>query len=285
MGKEYVEVRLAAIVDSGDLLGFLPRSDALGAWESDGFIHVYWRRDRWSPRTLEDLECALRSLGCEAGIAGLSVEHVEDQDWNEAWLRSIKPVQIGSRIYVRQSWNTEPAPPGTIELVIDPKRAFGSGYHATTQLLAEWLADSVKGGESVLDVGTGSGILAMTALRLGAGRALGIDIDPVAIECAMENAALNRFGPELELSVGSIGRVGDAGFDFIVANLDRNSLLALAGDLCRKLRANGRMLLSGLQSADLADVSAAIEARNGRVRETRERDEWLAIDAAFDKGR
>ena len=110
------------------------------------------------------------------------------------------------------SWNTRPhsselarADPefSGIELVIDPRRAFGTGYHATTQLVVEWLEAHVRGGGVVLDVGTGSGILAMTAIRLGAASALGVDNDPVAVECAREYAVLNGFGPELELRVAS----------------------------------------------------------------------------------
>jgi ribosomal protein L11 methyltransferase len=280
-----MEVRLAAVVDSGELLGFLPRNEAIGAWESEGFIHLYWRRDHWSPQVLEDLEWALRRLGSAGGSAGISVEQVADQDWNETWLKSIKPVLIGSRVFVRQSWNTEQAPPGTVELVIDPKRAFGSGYHATTQLLVEWLAEEIHGGERVLDIGTGSGILAMVALRLGAIKAVGIDNDPAAIECASENAALNGFGSELQLLVGSTENIGAAIFELIVANIDRNNLLAFAGGLGENLRRDGRLFLSGLQAEDLADISSALEVCGGRVRQTRKRDEWLALEAEFEVSR
>ena len=278
-------MRLAALVDSGELLGFLPQGEAVGAWENEGFIHIYWRRDRWSPRALQDLESALRGLGCDTGFADIRVEYVKDRDWNADWLRSIKPRLIGSRVFVRQSWNPDPAPEGTIELIIDPKRAFGSGYHATTRLLVSWLAERIRGGESVLDVGTGSGILAMTSLRLGAEKALGIDIDPVAVECALENASLNRFGPELQLLTGTVENVGDSIFDLITANIDRNTLLALCGSLGKKLHPDGRLLLSGLQEEDLADISTALAACGGRVSETRELEEWLAIEAVFEASR
>jgi ribosomal protein L11 methyltransferase len=285
MSDAYVEVRLAAVVDSGELIGFLPRNEAIGAWESEGTIHLYWRSDRWSPLVLEDLEWALRRLGSGGESAGISVEQVADQDWNETWLRSIKPVLIGSRVFVRQSWNTEQAPPGSVELVVDPRRAFGSGYHATTQLVVEWLSEAVHGGESVLDIGTGSGILAMAALRLGATKAVGIDNDSAAIECATENAALNRFGPELQFVVGSIANIGAATFDLIVANIDRSSLLASAGGLGRYLCRDGRLFLSGLQAEDLADISSAIEISGGRVRQTQTREEWLAVEVEFESGR
>lgn len=281
MGESYVEVRLAAIVDSGDLLGLFPRNEPLGAWESGGYIHLYWRQDHWSPRALEDLNWALRRLGLDAGAAEIHVSQVEDKDWNEAWLKSIKPVLIGSRVFIRQSWNLEQAPPGTVELVIDPKRAFGSGYHETTQLLVEWLAERIHGGESVLDLGTGSGILAMAALRLGACSAVGIDIDPAAIECAVENAALNRFGPELRLRVGSVEDIGEEQYDLIVANIDRSWLLAFAGCLGHNLRHDGRLFLSGLQAEDLAEISHALETHGGSVTQTGERNGWLAVEAEF----
>ena len=159
---------------------------------------------------------------------------------------------------IRQSWHAADPEFRGIELVIDPKRAFGTGYHATTQLVVEWLEEHIRGGERVLDVGTGSAILAMTAIRLGAASALGLDNDPVAVECAAEYAALNGFGGELELRVASFEDLDAGKFDVIVANLDIRTLPRLC-EFLKRLMADGAIAcLSGLQEQDYEEVAAAL---------------------------
>jgi ribosomal protein L11 methyltransferase len=192
----------------------------------------------------------------------------------------LAPIRIGKKVGIRQSWNRAGDPP-PIELTIDPKRAFGTGFHASTQLLVEMLEDEIAGGERVLDVGTGSGILAMVALRLGAGCATGIDADPEAIECAIEYASLNGFGPELELRVASAAELGSGIFDIVLANLDRNTVLANAAILCRAAGGAGRLLISGLLHDDWPDVAAALAEAGAAAIETRQREEWIALRVAF----
>ncbi len=281
MGGDFVELRLNALCDSGELLAFLPSNEAVGAWEDAGVICIYWPAEAWSPRILEELDAALVRLGVDLHEADPRVGKIADRDWNELWSRSIRPMRIGERVLVRQSWNPIDVPPGVVELIIDPKRAFGSGFHATTQLLVEWIVGEIRGGESVLDVGTGSGILAMTALRCGAERALGVDNDEGAIECALENALLNGFGHELELRVADAAMAGSAAFDVIVANIDRKTLLSCAGRLGRNLAHGGRLFLSGLLEEDWGDISKALAADGGSVEETRRRDGWIALKVRF----
>ena len=281
MGGEFIEIQLDAIVDPGELLAFLPSNDAAGAWESDGIVRVCWPREQWSPGILEELENALRRLGVSVSAANVRLQEIPDRDWNESWVRSIRPINIGERVIVRQSWNPVDVPAGMVELVIDPKRAFGSGYHETTRLLVQWIADEIRGGETVLDVGTGSGILAMTALRFGAALAVGIDNDEAAIECARENASLNGFGAELELRVGLAGTIGAERFDLIVANIDRKTLSGCVGKLGENLKAEGRALLSGLLEEDCTDLSGEIEAARGRITRKRSLGEWAALEVRY----
>jgi ribosomal protein L11 methyltransferase len=281
MGEDYIEIRLDAPVDAGELLAYLPGREAVGAWENGGTICLYWPKRLWAPHVAEDLQCALRRLGVDIGICDVFIREVVDRDWNELWMKSIRPVLIGSHVFVRQSWNPAKAPIGVIELIIDPKRAFGSGFHATTQLLVQWVAEIAGTGGRVLDVGTGSGILAMTALRAGAAQAVGLDTDEMAIECARENAALNNFGPELELRVGTVEALGARKFDIILANIDRKTLLSCAGNLGNNLVANGRLLLSGLQETDRDELSEALAGAGGRIIEMRRLEEWLAMAVAF----
>ncbi len=281
MNGDFIELELDAVVDAGNLLAFLPSNAAIGASECDGIIRVYWPKELWSPGIMEELEIALQRLGVNRETANLRVQEVASRDWNETWIASIQPIRIGKRVLVRQSWNSVEVPQDMVELVIDPKRAFGSGYHATSQLLAEWIADEIRGGEKVLDIGTGSGILAMTALRCGAARAVGIDNDEMAIECARENAVLNGLGAELELRLDNAEDIGVELFDLIVANIDRKTLLAFVARLGKNLRRGGRILLSGLLAEDCADLADSIAAAGGRVTKVRKQDEWIAAEVHF----
>jgi ribosomal protein L11 methyltransferase len=281
MSQNYVEVTIPAAVDSGELLGILRDGEALGAWEGDGVIHLYWPESRWSPMVLEELKQALSRLGAGGMGPHIRVTTLPGQDWNARWSMSLKPIRIGCRFRIRQSWNpSDPSFEG-IELIIDPKRAFGTGFHATTQLILEWLEDHIRGGEHVLDIGTGTGILAMAALRLGAAEAVGIDNDPVAIECARENAAANSFGPGIEFRTGSLEDLHKAAFEIIVANLDRNTVLRLCDRLKDYLSPGGRVCLSGLQIEDFADIAGALATADGRIIERREREEWMALEVHF----
>lgn len=281
MPQNYVEVTIPATVDSGELLGLLPDGEALGAWEAEGVLHLYWPEGRWTPHVLEEMKQALLQLGDVDAASRVTIHSLPDQDWNSLWSMSVEPIRIGRRFRIRQSWNPPDPSFSGLELIIDPKRAFGTGYHVTTQLIVEWLEEHVREGERVLDIGTGTGILAMAALRLGAAAALGIDNDPVALECACENAAVNGFGPEIELRAASLEDLDGETFDTIVANLDRNTVLRLCGRFKDHLRASGRMCLSGLQIEDFSDIAAALAAAGGRIVDRRERDEWMAIEVRF----
>ena len=184
MSENYIEAVFCADVDSGEILSMLSGCEELGCWENDGVIHIFWPESRWSSEVLEELRRTLSLFGIDPDVAGLTVETVPDKDWNATWAASLTPIRLGRRIRIRQSWHSPDEAFNGIELVIDPRRAFGTGHHATTQLVIEWLENHLSGGERVLDAGTGSGILSMAAVRLGAAWALGIDNDPVAVECA-----------------------------------------------------------------------------------------------------
>jgi ribosomal protein L11 methyltransferase len=278
MAKEHIEVRVLTAVDAGELLGLLDESGCLGASEQDGAFSLYWAKENWGEETLGALQRVLRRLGDHQAADTLTTWALPDQDWNARWAASLQPIQLGRRIYVRQSWNSIAVPAGRIELVIDPKRAFGTGYHATTQLIVEWLEDCIHGCEKVLDVGTGSGILAMVALRLGATWALGIDNDPEAIECAREYAVVNGFGPELELQVAALEDLVAQKSDWLLANLDRKTLLKYFHSFHSFLQPGGVVLVSGLQRDDYQEICEALAATGWVVRGLRERDEWLALE-------
>lgn len=177
----WVDVSIKTEVDAGELLNLLDDPTVQGAWEEAGLVHLYWPSDAWSPECSVRLREILHRL--DVAEPAIVVQPMAGQDWNEQWARSVKPLRIG-RLVIRPSWEPVQLAPHEIELVLDPKQAFGTGHHATTRMLLEWLQDGIRGGETVLDVGAGSAILAMAAVKLGAASAVGVECDSVAVDCA-----------------------------------------------------------------------------------------------------
>ena len=281
MAREWVEVRVAASLDPGELLGMLDDPAVTGAWEENGVVCLYWPGDRWTDASRDALAAVLQRAGQGVPQDIVSVRVVPDRDWNEEWAKSVKPLRIGRRIVIRPSWEPVAVEPGGIELILDPKQAFGTGHHATTRLLLEWLEELIRGGERVLDVGTGSGILAMAAVRLGAASAIGIDNDPVAIDCARGYADLNGFGPELELRTATLSELSgeeSRHVTLVLANLDRRTLLDSVRLLAPYLERGARLLLSGLLTEDRAEIASAFATVGGSVQASREAEGWLALE-------
>lgn len=279
MPSEWIEVAVTTALDAGELLSRLEDPDVTGAWEQEGAVRLYWPADKWNGDALAHLKAVVTD---QAAVAShVLVQSIPAQDWNAIWAQSVVPIRIGRRIIVRPSWAPAEGTPGNIELILDPKQAFGTGHHATTQLLIEWLEERIRGRERVLDIGTGSGLLAMVALRLGATSAVGIDHDPIAIECARGYADLNGFGSECALYVGDLAFLSDvdlSAIDLIVANLDRRTLLAATGSLAPFLDRGAVLLVSGLLAEDRDEITEAYAAVGAAVRQVRERDGWLAME-------
>ncbi len=193
--------------------------------------------------------------------AALRVEPVEDEVWAESWKRHFHPLSIG-RFHVAPPWDSK-APPGRIPIVLEPGLAFGTGSHATTALCLRALGTLLarEPGASVLDVGTGSGILAIAAALGGAGRVAGSDVDPVALRVAHEGAERNGVGAAIELVPA--GEEPDGPFQIVVANILANTLIDLAPRLSGRLAAGGTLLLSGLlhdQGPAVAKAFAGLHA-------------------------
>ncbi len=278
MAEGWVQVHLRTSVDAGDLLGFLDEASCLGACEREDGVYLYWERRDWSEEVLQHLHKALDRLGDAHAAKTLTVADLPDQDWNAIWAASLEPICIGHNIFIRQSWNPDEIPVGRIALIIDPKRAFGTGYHATTQLIVEALDDCIQGNERILDVGTGSGILAMIGLRLGARAAVGIDSDPEAIECALECAAANGFGDELRLHEAALEDLRPELFDMVLANLDRKTLLGYFAAFHAYLKPRGLLIVSGLQPEDIPDIQESLAANGWKVGKVRRREDWAALE-------
>jgi ribosomal protein L11 methyltransferase len=184
------------------------------------------------------------------------VEHVVGDAWRDAWREHFKPVRLGQRLVVRPSWESVRLWPGEVEVVVDPGRAFGSGTHETTRLVLRELDRRVRGGERVLDVGCGSGILGVAALKLGAQHVRAIDVDPDVVPVARENARLNRVASRMSVSTTPVERVRGT-FDLVLANIETPVLVRLAAPLAARVAPGGTLVLSGVLKGEQDRVCAA----------------------------
>lgn len=277
---DWIQVDVQTSLDAGELLGILDDPAVTGAWQESDRIHLYWPIGRCGPDTWQGLRRALAQLGQLEPDRAIMINQLANQDWNAQWSRLVEPIRIG-RVVIRPSWKEVALESEDIELILDPKQAFGTGHHATTQLLIEWMQEVVTPSDRVLDVGTGSGVLAMVAVRLGAAEALGMDFDPVAIDCARDYARVNGFDSRLTLSVGNATERPHDSFapTVVVANLDRQTLLDAAESLCCYAAGGARLLLSGLLLEQRAEIEAAYAARGAYVKTVRSRDGWIALEA------
>jgi ribosomal protein L11 methyltransferase len=219
----------------------------------------------------EALAHACRQLGI--ALPHVSVEPLPEQDWVLASQEQFQPLRVSERLWVVPSWR-QPVDPGAVNLLLDPGLAFGTGSHPSTRLCLQWLEQALQGGETVVDYGCGSGILAIAALKLGAARALGVDIDPNALATARDNARLN--GVHAEFFDAAAPLAVEA--DLVVANILANPLKLLAPLLARLTRPGGRIALAGLLTPQCAELSAAYGAWF-EIEGSREEEGWACLSA------
>lgn len=282
MSEGWIDVQIRTTVDAAELLGMLADPVIQGGWEENGVVHLYWPKLEWNMEAHSRLSMTLQGFDPNASTErDIRVEELPDQDWNRQWAQSVRPIRIGRRIVIRPSWEPVALQAQDIEIVLDPKQAFGTGHHATTRMLLEWLEDRIHGGEFVLDVGSGSGILAMVALRLGAASALGVECDPVAVDCARDYATENGFMDNLEFRCGTledIDRQGALRPDLVLANLDRQTLLLLCDDLARYVSHGARLLLSGILHDQEQEIVEAFSKVGAMLSQRCEQEGWVALE-------
>jgi ribosomal protein L11 methyltransferase len=209
---------------------------------------------------------------------------VAEEDWSVAWRKHHRPLRVGPRSWVQPPWEDAPAARGEARVLIDPGMAFGTGSHPTTALCLERLDEllaAMPGGD-VLDVGTGSGVIALLAVKLGAGRVCGTENDPVALEAARRGAELNDIPPErIRWALADPDALAGPPYQIVVANILLNTLVELAPAIAREVARGGRLVLSGLLAGQ-ADEAEAAYAAQGLVPAGRaERDGWVRVELSW----
>ena len=230
---------------------------------------------------MERLKAALDSLRLT-----MTVQALPDTDWAESWKDNYPPQEVGRSLVVLPYW-LDAGYPGRIPVILDPGLTFGTGAHPSTRMVMEFMEELVKPGFRCLDLGSGSGILSITALRLGAASAVGVDIDPKAEDAARENAAYNGFAaPEFTALTGDVTqdaalmeKLLGSEYDLVLVNIVADVIIRLAPVLPGFLQGGASLLCSGILDTRLSDVTAALEKNGIRVLETKAEAEWRSLRA------
>lgn len=236
-------------------------------------------RKEWDDRLRSLLSGFEKTAGLNSPLT-FSYSSLLDGEWADRWKEGFKALRVGDRFLISPTWEDVQATAGDIVIRIDPGRAFGTGHHETTRLCLEWLAGrAAKAPDvsscSLLDVGTGSGILAMGAALLGFARVVGVDTDPEAIGVAEENVQLNNLTENVQLRIGTAE--GSDRFDVIVANIQANPLVEMAGILAGSLGKSGELVLSGILVEQKERVKEAYEAERLQQVDERIDGEWCLL--------
>ncbi len=236
------------------------------------------------------LEESLWYLGRIRPIPAAEYHPIQQVDWTEAWRQHYRPIEIGQHLVIVPAWMDNPSP-GRLPIRIDPGMAFGTGTHPTTQLCLELVEEIVKTTDQrnemqVIDLGCGSGILAVAALKLGAAHALGVDIDQDALRSAHKNAQANDVSEWIEFGLGSLNDILQKNFSIQQAQLVLANILApvlirlLDEGLEKLLMKNGALVLSGILDEQVEDVSLAVERNGLLVTDRRQIEDWVALRVA-----
>ena len=210
------------------------------------------------------------------GITDARYVQIEAQNWNALWESNFEPVDVDGRVLIRAPFHS-PSESAEFEVVIMPKMSFGTGHHATTKMMVQMILDSQLEGLHGLDMGSGTGVLAIAACKCGAKSLDAVDIDDFAYENCIENLATNGVSERVVPMLGDVRAIEGRHYDFILANINRNILLGDMDAYLRTLNAGGELFISGFLDADVEAMCRAIEAKGMRLRHTKHVGGWAAL--------
>jgi ribosomal protein L11 methyltransferase len=275
----WIEVTISSEPDLFEVLeNFLFESGSCGTTETEETIKGYFSQSQIDEQTKNRLNTYienLRKLGHQIGIPMYS--EIPQEDWNTNWRNYFTPVQVTPNILVTPPWIVHEKRTDQIVIEIMPRMAFGTGTHETTKLCLEMLADTIRPNDHVLDVGTGSGILAIGAAKMVAARVLGIDIDENAIDNAVENIRQNRVEAQVDIRAGSIDTVGKEKFNLICANIDKKTLVPIIEKIKKRLYPGGRIVLSGILKSEEQEIMIPIQKAGLICKSKKQWGEWIGL--------
>ncbi len=285
MTKEYLEIEVVVSEEIAEQTSnFLIELGSAGVWtkpKGDSLAVIGYLPDKSKSniirnsitRYLDDL----RKLGLDVGEGKVSLRKIQDKDWNEEWKKNFVPIFVTNDIVVIPDWEKTPFP-GKIVIRIKPGMAFGTGIHPTTQLCMRALGKYLKSNDRVLDVGSGSGILGILSVKLGASFVLGLDIDQDAIENAAENLKLNSVENSVEIRQGTVSAgLSDKPFDLAVANLNSREIFESFDLIQMAVKNKGTLIFSGIPQEEENEVKKFLENKYIEIVEISRQEEWIGI--------
>ena len=284
-GNSYIEVSLESDPQLLDhLVGVLSQIGFEGFWEDGNVLRGYVRSTRWSPELHSEIESLVRLVARPSSSPAprISIRTLQDLNWNEAWEKTIQPIQATQRILIAPTWHEAKPGEDGILIRIDPKMSFGTGYHESTRLMLRLLEKYMKDGFRVLDVGTGTGILAIAAAKLGAMSVVGVDVDECAYRNALENIGRNDAAGTVRVIHGELQAVPPGQYELIAANIQRDVLENLLGEMLLRLATGGVLLLSGLLLEDRDQMTATLQSTGFHIREEIHENQWIALAGSAD---
>lgn len=254
-------------------------------------IKLYLEADGTEQAQLSKLHKVLDSLKKripekKRGSLEVSVEKMPETNWEESWKDNYPPQLIGEKLIVLPCWNPDDTQ-GRIPVILDPGLTFGTGAHPSTQMCMEFMEETMEPGCKVIDLGSGSGILSIAALRLGAKTAVGVDIDPKAEDIARENAAYNDFGPDrFNACTGNVSEdremmesLAGEGYDLVLVNIVADVIISLAPVLTRFMKKDAMVICSGILDVREEEVTAALESHGLRIVQRKAKEDWRCLRA------
>jgi ribosomal protein L11 methyltransferase len=221
----------------------------------------------------------LKKLQNERLLFSFAVEEniVEEKNWNEEWEKSINVIEVSDKIIIKPTFRDYEAKPGQVIISIDPKMSFGTGEHSTTKLMLQFVEKYVKKGMKVLDVGSGTGILAIAAIKLGAVSAIAVDNDEWCLGNGKENCELNKVADKIDVRLGVVQDIPDKDYDLILANIQKNVLIEISTELVNRMAGRGMLILSGLLDSDVNDIKEEYERLELNMIDKQQMGEWIAV--------
>ena len=245
-------------------------------------VKTYLPVDEQTEQKKRELHSAVALLSLIRPMQPLRERNLGEEDWQEAWKPFFPVVRIGQRTIIKPSWRRYRLRPGEILIELDPGMAFGTGLHPSTRLCIEELEELVGPGQSVLDLGTGSGILSLVAAKLGASRVLALDIDPVAVRVARANVEANRLKTTIAVAEGTLPQpagLREGFFDVVVANLTASAIARLAEPLWKSVKPGGKLVAGGIIDERLGQVREALLHEGFALATSRSQEDWRTITA------
>lgn len=243
-------------------------------------IHTYVPEDDFRPQIIEELRQALYFLGQLRGVSDVRVTSLREEDWANAWKEHFKVHKIGDRVVIRPPWHDYEPRDHEVVIELDPGMAFGTGLHPSTRLSMLGTEETVKSGDTVLDVGTGSGILAIAAAKLGATRVDTVDVESVAVKATAENANRNGVAAQVSVKHGSVGEgqpfYGEQ-YDVVLANIIARVLIELSEAIVEHTKPGGFMVLAGIIESREQDVIDAFQSVGAKVVNRRFQEDWVSL--------